>query len=164
MDRVLATVMFVDVVSSTEELARRGDRDWRDVLDRFRAVVRRELARHRGREINTRGDDFLATFDGPARAVRCAELTAAAASSIGLEIRAGLHTGEIEITDDHDITGLAVHIGARIASLSEPGEVLVSRTVKELVLGAGLTFAPRGTHALKGVPGDWELFALTPAG
>ncbi len=164
VDRVLATVMFIDVVGSTEELARRGDRDWRDVLDRFRALVRRELVQHRGREINTRGDDFLATFDGPARAVRCAARTAAAASSIGLEIRAGLHTGEIEVTDDDDITGLAVHIGARIASLSEPGEVLVSGTVKDLVLGAGLTFAPRGTYVLKGVPGDWQLFTLTGAG
>jgi class 3 adenylate cyclase/DNA-binding SARP family transcriptional activator len=156
-DRVLATVLFVDIVGSTEHVARLGDRAWRDLLARFRALVRKELAGYRGREIDTAGDSFLATFDGPARAVRCARAIRDAVPSLGIAVRAGLHTGECEIFET-DVTGIAVHIGARVADAADPGEVLVSSTVKDLVAGSGIAFASRGTHALPGVPGEWALF------
>jgi pimeloyl-ACP methyl ester carboxylesterase len=158
-DRVLATVLFTDIVGSTEKAAALGDRRWRDLLEGHHGLVRRELGRYRGREIDTAGDGFLATFDGPARAVRCARAVSDGAHAIGLEVRAGLHTGEIELIDD-SVSGLAVHIGARVAATAGPGEVLVSSTVKDLVAGSGLRFQDRGSHALKGVPGEWHLFAL----
>ncbi len=157
-DRVLATVLFTDVVGSTEKAAAIGDRRWRDLLDSHNSVVRRELARSRGREVKTAGDGFLATFDGPARAVRCARAISDAVRPLGLEIRAGLHTGECEVMGD-DIGGIAVHIGARIAAQAGPGKVLVSSTVKDLVAGSGLNFQDIGLHSLKGIPGDWRLFA-----
>jgi class 3 adenylate cyclase/pimeloyl-ACP methyl ester carboxylesterase len=160
-DRVLATVLFTDIVSSTEQLAEVGDRRWRAQLDDFRARVRRELERYRGREVGTRGDDFLAIFDGPARAVRCAHAIGESARPLGIRVRSGLHTGELEVADD-DVAGIAVHIGARVAALAGPGDVLVSRTVVDLVGGAGLDFDDRGSHTLKGVPGEWQVFALRP--
>lgn len=156
VDRILATVLFTDIVGSTAHAAAMTDAKWRDVLDAHDAVVRQEIARHGGREINTTGDGFLATFDGPARAVRCATAVATRAKAIGLEIRAGVHTGEVEMRGD-DIAGLAVHIGARVAALAEPGQVLVSSTVRDLTVGAGLEFADAGTHVLDGVPGEWRL-------
>jgi class 3 adenylate cyclase len=157
-DRVLATVMFTDMVSSTERTARLGDRAFGDLLDRFRAVVRDQLQDHRGREVDTRGDDFLATFDGPARAIRCARAIGDAARTLGVDVRSGLHTGEIELRSD-GVGGIAVNIGARVSGLAEPGEVLASRTVVDLVAGSGLEFDDRGEHELKGVPGTWRLFA-----
>ncbi len=160
-ERVLTTVLFVDIVGSTEHLARLGDRDWRELLERHRAVVRRQLSRHRGVEIDATGDGFLACFDGPARAIRCAEALVGDLAEIGIEIRAGVHTGECERVDGR-VAGLAVHIGARIAARAGRGEVLVSRTVRDLVVGSGLSFASRGDVELKGVPGEWELFALQP--
>jgi class 3 adenylate cyclase len=159
-DRVLATVLFTDIVSSTERAAALGDRRWRDFLEGYYALARRELARFRGREIDTAGDGFFAAFDGPARAVRCAEAIRAGALSLGVEVRSGLHTGECEVFGDK-VGGIAVHIGARVASLAHPGEVLVSNTVKDLVAGSGLAFEDRGAHALKGVPGEWRLYAVT---
>ena len=161
-DRVLATVLFTDIAGSTERAAALGDRRWRDVLAGYYGTARRELARFRGREVDTAGDGFFAAFDGPARAVRCAEAISAGVRSLGIEVRAGLHTGECEMIGDK-VGGIAVHIGARVASLARPGEVLVSNTVKDLVAGSGLTFAERGVHALKGVPGEWPLFAVTRA-
>jgi pimeloyl-ACP methyl ester carboxylesterase len=158
-DRVLATVLFTDIVGATEKAAAMGDRRWHDLLDSHHALVRRELVRSRGREIDTTGDGFLATFDGPARAVRCACLISNDVRSLGLDIRAGLHTGECEIMGD-DVGGIAVHIGARVAALAGPGEVLVSSTVKDLVAGSGLRFRDRGAKPLKGVPGEWTLFAV----
>ena len=158
-DRVLATVLFTDVVGSTERAASLGDRRWGELLDRFRAAVRDEVARHRGTEVNTRGDDFLITFDGPARAIRCARAIAAAARGIGLEVRCGVHTGEVEVRGE-DIAGLAVHIGARVSALAGAGEILATTTVRDLVVGSGLTFAERGQHELKGVPGAWGLVAV----
>jgi class 3 adenylate cyclase len=163
LDRVLATVLFTDVVGSTERAATLGDRRWRDLLEQHHAAVRRELGRFRGREVNTAGDGFLTTFDGPARAIRCARAITEAVRPLGLAIRAGLHTGEIELASD-DIAGLAVHIAARVAALAGPAEVLVSSTVKDLVAGSGLHFEDRGAHALKGVPGEWRLFAVAPNG
>lgn len=160
VDRVLATVLFTDIVGSTDHLSRLGDRAWRDILTRHHALVRAELARFRGIEVNDTGDGFLAAFDGPARAVRCALSVRNAAKSLGVEIRAGLHTGEVERHDD-TIAGLAVHIGARIAAEANSGEVLASNTVKDLVSGSGLRFADRGAHALKGVPGAWQLYAAS---
>jgi pimeloyl-ACP methyl ester carboxylesterase len=157
-DRVLATVLFIDIVGSTERAAELGDRRWRDQLGAHHAAVRRELDRFRGREVDTAGDGFLTTFDGPARAVRCAGAIVEAVRSLGLEVRAGLHTGEIELLSG-GIAGIAVHIAARVAGLASPGEVLVSSTVKDLVAGSGLRFADRGTHRLKGVPDGWRLFA-----
>jgi pimeloyl-ACP methyl ester carboxylesterase/class 3 adenylate cyclase len=157
-DRVLATVMFTDIVGSTARAAELTDAAWADVLRAHHSRVRDQLTRYAGREIGTTGDGFLATFDGPARAVRCALSLADAVRPLGLEIRAGVHTGEIELAGD-DIRGLAVHIGARIAALAGAGEVLVSRTVRDLVAGSGLTFQDRGTHVLKGVPDEWQLFA-----
>ncbi|HJU82112.1 MAG TPA: adenylate/guanylate cyclase domain-containing protein [Acidimicrobiia bacterium] len=158
-DRVLATVLFTDIVGSTEMASAKGDQAWLGLLDRHHRLIRAQLARWRGREENTAGDGFLATFDGPARAIRCARTIAADVKRLGLEVRCGLHTGEIEIRAD-GVGGLAVHIGARIAALAGPGEVLVSRTVRDLVSGAGLEFAPRGSHTLKGVSEPWELFAV----
>jgi len=158
-DRVLATVLFTDIVGSTTHAAGIGDQRWRDLLGSYQALVRRELARSRGREVKTLGDGFLATFDGPARAIRCACAIRDSVRPLGIEIRAGLHTGECELMDD-DVGGIAVHIGARVAASAAPGEVLVSSTVKDLVAGSGLRFADRGTHHLHGVPGEWRLFAV----
>jgi pimeloyl-ACP methyl ester carboxylesterase len=161
-DRVLATVMFTDIVGATERAVALGDRRWRDLLDRHHAVVREQLSRFRGREIDTAGDGFLASFDGPARAVRCAGAIVREMRHLGLEIRAGLHTGECELLDDK-LSGVAVHTGARVASLAAAGEVLVSGTVKDLVAGSGLTFDDRGVHTLKGLPGEWRLYAVASA-
>lgn len=158
-DRVLATVLFTDIVGSTEKAASVGDRRWHDLLDVHHALVRRELDTFRGREIDTAGDGFLAAFDGPARAIRCACAISDNVRSLGIEVRAGLHTGECEIMGDK-LGGIAVHIGARIASLARAGEVLVSSTVKDLVAGSGLSFLDRGTQPLKGVADDWHLFAV----
>jgi class 3 adenylate cyclase len=160
IDRVLATVLFVDIVESTQRLAEVGDRKWRELLDTFRSAERRELERFRGREVNTRGDDILATFDGPARAISCAHAIAAAARPLGVEVRAGLHTGEVELQGD-DIAGIAVHIGARVAALAGPGEVLVTSTVRDLVAGSGIEFSERGRYELKGVPGEWIILEAT---
>jgi pimeloyl-ACP methyl ester carboxylesterase len=157
-DRVLATVLFTDIVGSTERAVELGDRRWRDLLSTHDAAVRRELERFRGREVDTACDGFLAAFDGPARAVRCALSAGDAVRQLGVEIRAGIHTGECEL-DGPKIRGIAVHTGARIASLAGPGEVLVSQTVKDLVAGSGLAFDDRGVHALKGVPGEWRVYA-----
>jgi class 3 adenylate cyclase len=156
-ERVLTTVLFADIVGSTERAVAIGDRPWRELLAAFRAKVRDVLRNFKGREINTAGDGFLAAFDGPARAIRCAGAIREAASSLGLEVRCGLHTGECELVGD-DLAGIAVHIGARVAALAVPGEVLVSQTVRDLVAGSGLTFAERGVHTLKGVPNEWRLF------
>jgi class 3 adenylate cyclase len=159
-DRVLATVLFTDIVDSTSRAAELGDQRWHDLLARHNALVRAELVRFRGRELRTAGDGFLAAFDGPARAIRCAlAIEQAALASLQLKVRAGIHTGEC-IAEGDNLTGIAVHIGARIAALSSGGEVLVSGTVKDLVAGAGITFADRGIQILKGVPGEWRLFAI----
>jgi class 3 adenylate cyclase len=149
----------VDIVGSTEKAAALGDRRWRDLLDNHHATIRRNLARFRGREVKTTGDGILATFDGPARGVRCACAIADDIRPLGIEVRAGLHTGECEMTDD-DVGGIAVHIGARVAALAGVGEVLVSGTVKDLVAGSGLRFGDRGSQSLKGVPGEWRIFAV----
>ena len=156
---MLATVLFTDIVGSTERAVALGDRAWRDLLDRHHAIVRQEIERYRGREVDTAGDGFLATFDGPARAIRCAKSIRDAVRNLGIEIRTGLHTGECERVDDK-IAGIAVHTGARVMAEAGPGEVLVSSTVKDLVAGSGLDFRERGTHTLKGVPGEWRLFAV----
>ena len=158
-DRVLATVLFTDIVGSTERAAQIGDRRWRELLDRHDQAIRRVLARFRGREIDTAGDGFLATFDGPGRAVRAAQAIREAVRSVGFEVRIGLHTGEVEVVES-DVRGIAVHIGARVAATAGPGEVLVSSTVKDLVAGSGIEFEDRGAHELKGVPGDWRLFSV----
>jgi pimeloyl-ACP methyl ester carboxylesterase len=158
LDRVLATVLFTDIVGSTERAAKLGDRRWRELLNTHDAAFRRELDRFRGHEVDTAGDGFLARFDGPARAVRCALSAGEAVEQLGIEIRAGIHTGECEL-DGPKIRGIAVHTGARIASLAGPGEVLVSQTVKDLVSGSGLAFEDRGVHELKGVPGEWRVYA-----
>jgi pimeloyl-ACP methyl ester carboxylesterase len=160
-NRVLRTVMFTDLVESTDRVAHVGDRAWGAVLDQHEHTVRAELRRFDGREIRPTGDGFLAVFDGPARAVRCAHAIRSALAAIGLGVRAGLHTGEIELRGD-DIGGIAVHIGARIAALARPNEILTSRTVKDLVVGSGIAFADRGVHTLKGVPDEWQLFAARP--
>jgi pimeloyl-ACP methyl ester carboxylesterase len=159
VERVLATVLFTDIVGSTERAVALGDRAWRDLLDRHHVAVRQEIERHRGREIGTTGDGFLATFDGPARAIRCAKGIRDAVRSLGLDIRAGLHTGECERVDQ-TIAGIAVHTGARVMAEAEPGEILVSSTVKDLVAGSGLDFLERGTRSLKGIPGEWRLLAV----
>jgi class 3 adenylate cyclase len=158
-ERVLATVMFTDIVGSTERAAEMGDRRRRDLLDAHDRAVRRQLDRFRGREVNTLGDGFVATFDGPGRAIECACAIGDSVRSLGIEVRAGLHTGEIEVRGT-DVAGLAVHIGARVANLAVGGEVLVSSTVKDLVAGSGIEFNERGEHELKGVPGQWRLFAV----
>jgi class 3 adenylate cyclase/pimeloyl-ACP methyl ester carboxylesterase len=158
-DRVLATVMFTDIVDSTKRAAELGDRRWRVVLDGHNDVVRRALGQFRGREIDTTGDGFLAIFDGPARAVLCADAIREGVRSLGLEIRAGVHTGEVEVVGD-DIRGIAVHIGARVAAEGGPNEIVVSSTVKDLVAGSGIEFENRGAHRLKGVPGEWQLFSV----
>ncbi|HSJ51766.1 MAG TPA: adenylate/guanylate cyclase domain-containing protein [Actinomycetota bacterium] len=160
-DRVLATVLFTDIVGSTERAAALGDRAWRDLLERHHAAVRAQLGRWRGREVDTAGDGFLATFDGPARAVRCADAIVRAVRELGLEVRAGVHTGEVELIGDQ-VRGIAIHLGARVAALAGPGEVLISRTVADLVAGSGLEFRDRGEHELKGIPGRWRLLALQP--
>ena len=159
LDRVLATVLFTDIVGSTERAAAMGDRRWRDLLTSYYGLARDELARFRGREVDTAGDGFFAAFDGPARAIRCAKSISVKVRSLGIEIRAGLHTGECEMIGEK-LGGIAVHIGARVAALARPGEVLVSNTVKDLVAGSGLVFEERGLNPLKGVPGEWPLFAL----
>ncbi len=158
-DRVLATVLFTDVVRATEHAVALGDRRWRELLDRHHAMVRRELVAFRGREIDTAGDGFLAAFDGPARAIRAARTITDKVKLMGLDVRAGLHTGECEVVGDK-LAGIAVHIGARVAGLAGPGDVLVSSTVKDLVAGSGLEFEDRGMHTLKGVPGEWHLYAV----
>ena len=158
-DRVLATVLFTDIVASTKRLADMGDQRWRDLLEDHYRLARSELAHHRGREVKTTGDGLLATFDGPARAIRCASAIRNAVHQLGIEIRAGLHTGEVEVLDQ-DIGGIAVHTGARVAAEAGPGEVLVSSTVKDLVAGSGIEFDDRGVHTLKGVPGEWRLYRV----
>jgi class 3 adenylate cyclase len=158
-DRVLATVLFTDIVDATRKASEVGDRRWRDLLEAHHGAVREELSRFRGREIDTAGDGFLAAFDGPARAVRAASAIRNDVKRLGLEIRAGLHTGECEIMGAK-LSGVAVHIGARIAGLAGAGEVLVSSTVHDLVAGSGLRFEDRGLHTLKGVPGDWRVYAV----
>jgi class 3 adenylate cyclase len=160
-DRVLATVLFTDIVASTERVAVLGDRGWRELLAAHHSAVRRQLDRFQGREVDTAGDGFLATFDGPARAVRCGYAIRGAVGELGLEIRAGVHTGEVELADGR-VTGIAVHTGARVAALAGPGEVLASSTVKDLVAGSGITFADRGEHELKGV-GSWRLYSVVNA-
>jgi class 3 adenylate cyclase len=160
-DRMLATVMFTDIVDSTKRAAELGDSRWRALIERHDQLMRRELERHRGRAVKTMGDGFLATFDGPARGIRCAMSAREAVRELGIEIRAGLHTGECEMMGD-DIGGIAVNIGARVGAAAGPGEVLVSRTVTDLVAGSGIEFADRGPHALKGVPGEWQLYAVAP--
>jgi pimeloyl-ACP methyl ester carboxylesterase len=157
LDRVLATVLFTDIVGSTERASRLGDRAWKDLLERHHALVRQELGRFRGTEIDIAGDGFLATFDGPARAVRCAISIVDVLGTIGLEVRVGLHTGEVELMGPL-VQGIAVHIGARVAALGGPSEVLVSSTVKDLVVGSGLLFEDAGEHELKGVPDRWHLY------
>jgi class 3 adenylate cyclase len=158
-DRVLATALFTDIVDSTRRAAEIGDRDWHALLDAHDAVVRAQLARFRGREVNTSGDGFLAMFDGPQRAIRCAMAIRDAVQALGIQVRAGLHTGECEVRGD-DIGGIAVHIGARVSALAGANDVLVSSTLRDLVIGSGLEFEDRGAHELKGVPGVWHLFAV----
>ena len=159
-DRMLATVLFTDICDSTRRAAEMGDRGWRVLLERHDALFRHALDRHRGREVKRTGDGFLATFDGPARAIRCAASVAEAMGSLGIEVRAGLHTGELEVMDG-DLGGLAVHIAARVLDRASPSEVLVSGTVKDLVVGSGIEFEDRGEHELRGVPGEWRLFAVS---
>ena len=158
-DRMLATVLFTDIVESTAKAIELGDRRWRDLLERHHTLVRRELLRYRGREVDTAGDGFLAAFDGPARAIRCACAIVHGVRDLGLSVRAGLHTGECEVADGK-IAGIAVHTGARVAALAATDEVLVSNTVRDLVAGSGIQFSDRGAHALKGIPGEWRLFAV----
>jgi class 3 adenylate cyclase len=162
-DRVLATVLFTDLVGSTARTSDLGDRRWRDLLEQHHRTLRRELERFGGRELDTAGDGFFATFDGPARAIRCAGSIVEAVAPLGLEVRAGLHTGEVELLDDK-VAGIAVNIGARIAARAAAGEVLVSGTVKDLVAGSGIAFADRGVAELKGVPGEWRLYAVNQRG
>ena len=158
-DRVLATVLFTDIVGSSERAAALGDRGWRDVLQQHHELVRQQLMRHRGVEVDTAGDGFFASFDGPARAIRCASAITESVRELGLDVRAGLHTGECELVDGK-VAGIAVHTGARVASQAGAGEVLVSSTVKDLVAGSGIQFEDRGTAELKGIPGEWRLFAV----
>jgi class 3 adenylate cyclase len=159
VDRVLTTVLFTDIVGSTEQAVRFGDRAWHDILDRHDTMVRGELRRYRGREVKTTGDGILATFDGPARGMRCAQAICTGARRLGIEVRAGLHTGEVEMRGD-DVSGIAVHLAQRVSALAGPSEVLVSRTVVDLVAGSGIEFDDRGEHELKGVAGRWRLFAV----
>jgi class 3 adenylate cyclase len=160
-ERVLATVLFTDIVGSTDRASELGDHAWRELLERHDAIVREQLGRWRGREIKTVGDGFLATFDGPARAVRCAHTIVEEVRELGMDVRAGLHTGECELTNG-DVRGIAVHIGARVGALAERGQVLVSSTVRDLVVGSDLRFEDRGQRPLRGVPGEWRLFSLSP--
>lgn len=161
-DRVLATVLFADIAGSTERATQLGDSRWHELLDSFYSIARRQLERFRGREIDTAGDGFFAAFDGPARAIRCAAAIGSGVRLLGLEVRAGVHTGECEVMGAK-IGGIAVHIGARVAGQAEPGEVLVSGTVKDLVAGSGILFCDRGAHVLKGVPGEWHLYTVAAA-
>jgi class 3 adenylate cyclase len=161
-DRVLATVLFTDIVDSTRRAAEMGDRDWHALLDAHDAVVRSQLSRFRGREVSTAGDGFLAMFDGPQRAILCAMAIRDAVQALGIQVRAGLHTGECEVRGD-DIGGIGVHIGARVSALAGPNDVLVSSTLRDLVIGSGLEFEERGAYELKGVPGEWRLFAVASA-
>jgi class 3 adenylate cyclase len=158
-DRVLATVLFTDIVGSTEKAVTLGDKAWRDLLERHHAVIRQLLIRYHGTELDTAGDGFFASFDGPARAIRCACAISEAVKELGLDVRAGLHTGECELVENK-VGGIAVHIGARVAKAAQPGEVLVSGTLKDLVAGSGLEFSERGTAKLKGVPGEWRLYSI----
>ena len=158
-ERALATVLFTDVVGSTQRAVELGDQDWRDLLERHDTLVERQLERHRGRLVKSTGDGILATFDGPARAIRFATSIREALRGLDIEIRGGVHTGELELRGD-DVAGIAVHIAARVEALARPGEVLVSRTVVDLVAGSGIEFDERGEHELKGVPGKWGLFAV----
>lgn len=158
-DRVLATVLFTDVVGSTERAVALGDRGWRDLLDGFYTVVRRELDRFRGREVDTAGDGLFASFDGPARAIRCASAITGGVRPLGIEVRTGVHTGECEVMEEK-MGGIAVHVGARVAAQAAPSEVLVSGTVRDLVAGSGIRFDDRGIRTLKGVQGEWRLFAV----
>ena len=160
-DRMLATVLFTDIVGSTEKMSELGDRRWRELLDEHHAAVRRQLSRFRGVEMDTAGDGFFARFDGPARAIRCAQAVSKTVRELGLEVRAGLHTGECELVDGK-VAGIAVSVGARIAAAAEPGEILVSSTVKDLVAGSEISFQDRGSHELKGVAGKWHLYAAEP--
>jgi len=159
IDRILTTVLFTDIVSSTTRAASIGDQRWRLLLDAHDRAVREQLRRFRGNEINTTGDGFVASFDGPARAIRCAQEISEATGGLGIELRVGLHTGECEVRGE-DLGGLAVHIAARVGALASPGEVFVSGTVKDLVVGSGIEFSEQGEHELKGVPGSWKLFAV----
>jgi class 3 adenylate cyclase/pimeloyl-ACP methyl ester carboxylesterase len=159
VDRVLSTILFTDIVGSTERAVSQGDRRWSAMLEDHNRIVRGELSRFRGREVDTAGDGFVATFDGPARAIRCACAIRDGVQTLGLQIRAGLHTGEVELAGD-DIRGVAVHVGARVGAMANPNEVLVSHTVKDLVAGSGIAFNERGEHELKGVPGTWKLYAV----
>jgi class 3 adenylate cyclase len=161
-DRVLATVLYTDIVGSTERAFTLGDQRWSELLDRHDAMTRRWLQRFQGREVNTTGDGFIAVFDGPARAVQCAQAIVSGARTLGLSLRAGLHTGECKARGQ-DLAGLTMHIAARVVALAGPGEVVASRTVRDLVSGSGMEFEPRGEHELKGVPERWELFAVTPS-
>jgi class 3 adenylate cyclase len=158
--RVLSTVLFTDLVGSTEQASALGDRAWRELLERHHAAIRRRLGEHRGEEVDTAGDGVLATFDGPGRAIECACSIREDLRRLGLEVRAGIHTGECEVADGK-VAGLAVHVGARIVERAGPGEVLVSGTVKDLVAGSGLGFEDRGVRELKGVPGEWRLYAVS---
>ena len=158
-DRALASVLFTDIVGSTERAVELGDRAWRELIDRHHGVVRAMLARYRGREVDTAGDGFFATFDGPARAIRCALAIVDAVRSLGLEIRAGLHVGEVQVTED-GVRGVAVYLGARIGALAGPSEVLASQTVKDLVAGSGIAFEDTGEHELKGVPDRWRVYRV----
>ena len=160
-ERRQVTVLFTDVVGSTEKAAALGDRKWHELLDSYYSLARRELTRFRGREVDTAGDGFFAAFDGPARAIRCAEAISKGVRPLGIEVRAGLHTGECEVIGEK-VGGIAVHIGARIMGYAGANEILVSSTVKDLVVGSGIKFEPRGVHAMKGVPGRWHLYAVTP--
>jgi DNA-binding NarL/FixJ family response regulator len=163
LGRVLATVMFSDIVSSTQRAAEIGDRRWRELLDRHDAVIRRQLARHGGREVKTTGDGFLVLFDGPARAIRCAVAIRQELRAEGVEVRVGLHAGEVELRGD-DVGGIAVHLGARVVATASPGEVVVSSTVRDLVAGSGISFVDRGEHHLKGVPDRWHLYGVAEPG
>ncbi len=160
IDRVLATVLMTDIVGSTTRAESLGDKGWRDLLDAHNTAVRKQFVRFRGHEVKSLGDGFLATFDGPARAIRCAATIAEAVKPLGIEVRAGLHTGEVELLDD-DVRGIAVHLAARVSALAGPGEVLVSRTVRDLVAGSGIRFSERGSHTLKGIPEPMQIFAAT---
>jgi pimeloyl-ACP methyl ester carboxylesterase len=159
-DRVLATVLFTDIVGSTERARELGDQRWRDLLEQHHSVVRRELDRFRGREVDTAGDGFFATFDGPARGIRCSKAIVESVRRVGLEVRAGLHTGEVEVAGN-TVRGIAVHTGARVAAQAGAGEVLVSQTVRDLVAGSGIELEDRGAKELKGIPGEWRLYAVT---